>query len=66
MNLPPQWNDMYRRAAASDPKLARGQVWCLSCHSTKLVNSAECLRTGWPTCCGATMSIDPPSKGRSR
>lgn len=64
MTLPPQWNDLYRNAAASHPKLARGQVWCRSCGSTRLVNSAECLRTGWPTCCGHTMTIDAPNEGR--
>lgn len=66
MRLPPQWSDLYRNVAASDPKLARGQVWCLSCGDTKLVNSAECLRIGWPVCCGATMSLDPPNGARTR
>lgn len=44
------------------PKLARGQVWCHECGRTQRVNSAECLRSGWPECCGETMSIDSPEE----
>lgn len=59
MTLPPTWTQMYRDAVARSPQLSRGQVWCHSCGDTKLVNSAECLRTGWPVCCGATMALEP-------
>lgn len=51
----------YESIARSDPKLERGQVWCLKCGSTQKVDSAKCLRHGWPTCCGSTMSIDSPN-----
>jgi hypothetical protein len=44
------------------PEIARGKVWCTQCRRVKLVNGAECLRTGWPVCCGQTMTIDSPQK----
>ena len=44
------------------PKLKRGQVWCRECGSTKKVDSAECLRSGWPLCCEYTMTIDSPNE----
>ena len=40
------------------PKLARRQVWCLSCGSTRRVENG--LRDGWPKCCDATMTLDAP------
>jgi hypothetical protein len=27
-----------------------------------LVNASDCLREGWPTCCGETMTIDSPAE----
>ena len=53
---------IYSELAESDPKLKRGQVWCHKCGRTERVNSAECFRTGWPECCGQTMSIDSPEE----
>lgn len=53
-------NGLHDTLAASHPALARGQVWCRSCGATRKVDSARCLRSGWPKCCGATMTIDPP------
>ena len=47
---------------ASDPKIARGQVWCRRCGNTFQVDPAECLKSGWPRCCGATMTIDSPQE----
>lgn len=44
------------------PQLKRGQVWCHTCGSTLKVDSAQCLRSGWPLCCGYTMSIDSPEE----
>lgn len=46
--------------AQSHPSLARGQVWCKECRATRKVDSAECFRSGWPKCCGYTMTIDHP------
>ena len=58
-------SDVYEQIAASDPKLQRGQVWCRYCGDTQQVDVAEALRSGWPKCCGATMTIDAP-KERSK
>jgi hypothetical protein len=60
----PDIDGMYRRMA-EDPKLARRQVWCRRCGSTQKVDSAECLRSGWPKCCGHTMTIDGPEERRA-
>lgn len=54
--------DLHEKLAASHPKLERGQVWCRACGHTEKVDSADCLRTGWPKCCGYTMTIDPPEE----
>lgn len=54
---------LYEKLANSHPALQRGQVWCRHCGASLKVDSAECLRSGWPTCCGATMTIDAPVKG---
>lgn len=50
----------YEKIAQSHPALARGKVWCRSCGVEQAVNSADCLRSGWPKCCGFTMTIDHP------
>ena len=47
------------------PKLARGRVWCHTCGKTLKVNSGECLSSGWPKCCGETMSIDSPEEHKA-
>ena len=52
----------YNAMAACHPKLLRGQVWCRTCGATLKVNPADCLKNGWPKCCGATMTIDAPSE----
>lgn len=49
---------LYADLATCDPKLARGQVWCRTCGSTRRVDSADAFRNGWPKCCGFTMTID--------
>ena len=43
------------------PQLKRGLVWCRVCEDEEQVDSAACLRNGWPKCCGETMTIDHPS-----
>lgn len=53
---------IHERIAADVPQIARGKVWCRTCGREQSVNGAECLRSGWPKCHGATMSIDPPSE----
>lgn len=44
--------------AMGDPK----RVWCLNCGRSEGVDAALCLRRGWPICCGATMSLQPPAQ----
>lgn len=53
---------LHDKIAASHPSLQRGQVWCRTCGREQRVDSAECLRYGWPKCCGYTMTIDRPEK----
>jgi hypothetical protein len=57
---------IYRDAVRASPALKRGQVWCIACGNTLLVDSAAALRRGWPTCCGATMTIDGPMERATR
>jgi len=52
----------YSKMAEAHPKLSRGQVWCMHCGATRHVNTADCLRNGWPKCCGFTMTIDSPQE----
>lgn len=59
MNLKALAN-IHETIAASDPALARGEVWCKTCGRIEKVDSAECLRHGWPKCHGATMSLGRP------
>lgn len=46
--------------ANSHPSISRGKVWCKNCGIEKDVNPAQSIRSGWPTCCGQTMTIDHP------
>lgn len=32
-------------------------VRCNSCGKVLQVDGAECLRSGWPVCCGSTMKL---------
>ena len=57
--------DIYNQLATTIPQLSRGQVWCRECGTTKRVDSAQALRTGWPKCCGYTMTIDSPDEQRA-
>lgn len=50
----------YQELAHSHPSLQRGKVWCRTCRREEKVDSAECLRSGWPKCCSHTMTIDHP------
>lgn len=55
---------LYATLGGCHPKLARGQVWCVRCGRTRRVDSGVCLRSGWPECCGETMTIDSPEERR--
>lgn len=39
------------------------RVKCGTCGVELEVDSAQCLRSSWPKCCGYTMTLLPPSKG---
>lgn len=57
------WHD---KIAAETPQIARGQVWCTTCGRSERVDGADCLRRGWPKCCGGfTMTIDSPEESRA-
>lgn len=53
----PNMTTMYREMVAGNPALEAGRVECLKCKRTRTVDSAACLRTGWPTCCWETMGL---------
>ncbi len=57
---------LYKTLGECAPQLSRGQVWCFRCGATFKVSSGECFRSGWPTCCGETMSIDSPEEREAR
>lgn len=44
------------------PKLKRGMIWCTKCGKELKVDSAQCLRTGWPECCDETMTLESPEE----
>lgn len=54
-------NGLHEKIAADVPQIRRGIVWCHTCGREDRVNVADCLKHGWPKCCGYTMSIDSPS-----
>lgn len=53
---------VYSSVVDAVPQLKRGQVWCRKCGHTERVDSATCLRAGWPKHCGETMTIDSPDE----
>lgn len=55
----PDFGAMYRDMGNSHPDLKRGLCECSVCHRRETVNSAACLATGRPKCCGYTMTLMP-------
>lgn len=39
------------------PELKQGLVKCTICGKELKVDSAKCLKSGWPECCGYTMRL---------
>jgi hypothetical protein len=54
-----------RSLVAEVMQFARGMVWCRTCGRSERVDAAECLSSGWPTCCGYTMTIDSPAEQKA-
>lgn len=50
----------YQKIASSHPDLKRCKVWCRTCRHEQQVDPAEALKSGWPKCCGFTMTVDHP------
>lgn len=46
------------------PQIKRGLVYCHKCGNTKKIG-ADNLFTGWPKCCGYTMSLDSPEEHKA-
>ena len=57
---------LHEDVAAAEPKLVRGKAWCRHCGTELTVNAARCMRQGWPTCCGETVTIDSPEEREAR
>lgn len=55
---------LYETMAKSHPALIQGRVRCETCGRESTVKSAECLRSGWPKCCGYTMTLQPAPKAK--
>lgn len=51
----PKVEGMYRDMAAKLGNTCR----CETCGGVVTVDPARCLRSGWPKCCGATMTLLP-------
>jgi hypothetical protein len=62
MNVPLSPDLLHEKIASEVQQLARGQCWCVWCGRMQRVDGAQCLRTGWPMCCGQTMTIDSPQE----
>ena len=53
---------LYKEMENCHPSLKRGMVWCTKCGRSEKVNTAICMQSGWPECCGYTMTIDSPEE----
>jgi hypothetical protein len=52
------FSKMYDEMVEKSSAMKKGLVYCHICKKEQKVDSAECLRKGWPKCCGSTMSLD--------
>ena len=55
-------SDLYDKLGGCHPDLKQGIVKCGYCGKTININSYECLRNGWPECCGYTMTLMPATR----
>lgn len=49
--------NIYKKIVSENKSLRDGFVQCGKCKTKLTVDSAKCLRKGWPTCCGQTMNL---------
>ncbi len=49
---------IHKKLATCHPDLVAGRVKCQTCGRELHVDSAVCLRSGWPKCCGYTMRLE--------
>ncbi len=48
------------------PQFKRGKVWCKTCGREQRLDAVKAtLSTGWPKCCGYTMTIDSPEEQKA-
>lgn len=57
-----QADTIHEKIASEVYEIRRGMCWCVMCGRRRVVDGAQCLAHGWPTCCGQTMTIDSPQK----
>ena len=57
MKPPINLDEFYKSLSETNPGLKDGIVNCKICWRKEMVDSAHCLRYGWPKCCGQTMSL---------
>jgi len=44
------------------PQFNRGLVWCTICGGSQRVDVTNAMVSGWPKCCGYTMTLDSPEE----
>lgn len=54
-----RFQNLHDEIARSHPSLINGKVRCGRCGQLRIVDSARCLRHGWPKCCSVTMELQP-------
>lgn len=53
----------FKSDLAEIPQFKRGMVWCTACGRSQRVDAVAALTgSGWPMCCGYTMTIDSPEE----
>lgn len=55
----------YAKLGDCHPSLKRNRVWCTKCGRSQQCDSGKAMRSGWPECCGYTMTIDSPEERKA-
>ena len=53
--------DNFRQSLSDIPQIKRGLCYCHECGRTESISGVN-FSTGWPKCCGYTMSLDSPDE----